>query len=323
MLGVPPALRRDHLSRTGTDPRGEGKEGLSRIRDSSAGTMPKRKSPKPKSEEPAPAPGPPSPTGTTFEELFGHVLEASFATLSSMSRVQKRPWGAIFVAPDYPAVPEANMAWVERVPTSGIGQVVLELDNATRSQGISYRRIEFADPEAAQPVQDTLIDMGFAPRRFLAMVRLGVSTCIRNPDLEVREVDTPEEWEVFEAILSELAAEFGDPEEVSRETIERHRARLTKLHEKVYMGLFSGEGAGIATLVPRARLAYVAEVGTRPKFRRRGVARTLVEEVSNLGQQMGIPYVGLMTSWENEAARTLYTSLGYQAVGERRGFHKA
>ena len=27
--------------------------------------------------------------------------------------------------------------------------------------------------------------------------------------------------------------------------------------------------------------------------------------------------------WENEAARTLYTSLGYQAVGERRGFHKA
>ena len=165
--------------------------------------------------------------------------------------------------------------------------------------------------------------MGFEPRRFLAMVRLGVSTCIRNPDLEVRGVDTPEEWEVFEAILSELYAEYGDAEETARQTIERHRARLSKLRERVYMGLFGGEGAGIATLVPRSRLAYVAEVGTRPKFRRRGVARTLVEEVSNLGQQMAIPYVGLMTSWDNEAARTLYTSLGYQAVGERRGFHKA
>jgi ribosomal protein S18 acetylase RimI-like enzyme len=279
---------------------------------------PKKKPKAPPQEEPAAAPAP----GTRFQDLFFEVLEASFATLSSVSRVQKRPWGAIFVAPDYPAVPDANMAWVERVPKSGIGQVVLELDNATRSQGISSRHIEFADPEAAHGVQETLVGMGFEPRRSMAMVRLGVSTCIRNPDLQVREVDTPEEWDVFEAILSELHGESGDSEEVARETIERHRARLHKLKEKVYMGLFAGEGAGIATLVPRARLAYVAEVGTRPKFRRRGVARTLVEEVSNLGQQMGIPYVGLMTSWENEAARTLYASLGYQAVGERRGFHK-
>ena len=277
----------------------------------------------PREKEPTPETGPTPPPGTTFAELLSEVVQASFATLSAMSRVQKRPWGFLAVAPDYPAVHDANMAWVDRVPKSGIGQVILELDNATRSQGISFRHIEFSDPEAAHQVQDSLTDMGFTPSRMLAMVRLGISTCIRNPDLEVREVDTPEEWEVFEAILSELAAEFGDPEEVARETIERHRARLTKLREKVYMGLFRGEGAGIATLVPRARLAYVAEVGTRPKFRRRGVARTLVEEVSNLGQQMGIPYVGLMTSWENEAARTLYTSLGYQAVGERRGFHKA
>jgi ribosomal protein S18 acetylase RimI-like enzyme len=265
----------------------------------------------------------PAASGTRFKELFSEVLQASFATLSAMSRVQKRPWGSLIIAPDYPAVHDANMAWVERVPKSGIGQVFLELDNATRSQGISFRHIEFADPEAAHAVQGSLIDMGFEPRRYLAMVRLGISTCIRNPDLQVREVDTPEEWELFEAILSELYAESGDSEELSREVIERHRARLPKLRERVYMGLFAGEGAGVATLVPRARLAYVAEVGTRPKFRRRGVARTLVEEVSNLGQQMGIPYVGLMTSWDNEAARTLYTSLGYQAVGERCGFHKA
>jgi len=263
----------------------------------------------------APAPAnvaPTPPAGTRFDELFSEVLQASFATLSSVSRVQKRPWGALAIAPDYPAVHDANMAWVERVPKSGIGQVVLELDNATRSQGISFRHIEFADP-----------DMGFEPTRMVAMVRLGVSTCIRNPDLEVREVDTPEEWEVFEAIFSELHEESGYSDEVSREIIERHRARLAKLKERVYMGLFAGEGAGVATLVPGQRLAYVAEVGTRPKFRRRGVARTLVEEVSNLGQQLGIPYVGLTTAWDNDPARALYASLGYQAVGERRGFHKA
>lgn len=263
------------------------------------------------------------PAGTTFAELFSEVLQASFATLSSMSRVHKRPWGAILVAPDYPAVHDANMAWVERLPKSGIGQVILELDNATRSQGISFRHLEFADPDAAHRSQEALVDMGFSPSRMVAMVRLGATACIKNPDLEVREVDTPEEWDVFEAIFSELHAESGYSEEVSREIIERHRARLPKLRERVVMGLFGGEGAGVATLVPRPRLAYVAEVGTRPKFRRRGVARTLVEDVSNLAQQLGIPYVGLTTAWDNEPAHALYTSLGYAPVGERRGFHKA
>ncbi len=278
--------------------------------------MPKEKAQGPplRTKEASPAPG------TRFEELLSEVAKASFATLSSVSRVQKRPWGALAIAPEYPAVHEANMAWVERVPKSGIGQVLLELDNATRSQGISFRHLEFADAGVAHQVQGTLIDMGFSPSRILAMVRLGVSTCIRNPDLQVREVDTPEEWDVIEAIFSELHAESGYPAEVSRELLERHRARLSKLKERVYMGLFGGEGAGVATLVPRPRLAYVAEVGSRPKFRRRGVGRTLVEEVSNLAQQMGIPYVGLTTAWDNEPARALYTSLGYQAVGELRGF---
>ena len=299
-------------------------ETLSRALPSVVTEMPKG-APKGKSKRP-PTPEREAVTpvaDTRFDELFSEVLQASFATLSSVSRVQKRPWGALAIAPDYPAVHDANMAWVERVPKSGIGQVVLELDNATRSQGISFRHIEFADPEAAHGVQDALVDMGFEATRNVAMVRLGVSTCIRNPDLEVREVDTPEEWEVFDAIFSELHEESGYSDEVSREIIERHRARLSKLKERVYMGLFGGEGAGVATLVPRTRLAYVAEVGTRPKFRRRGVARTLVEEVSNLGQQLGIPYVGLTTAWDNDPARALYTSLGYQAVGERRGFHKA
>ncbi|TLZ64853.1 MAG: hypothetical protein E6K16_03720, partial [Methanobacteriota archaeon] len=89
--------------------------------------MPKRKSPTPKVDEPAATRVPAPPPGTTFAELLLEVVQASFATLSAMSRVQKRPWGFLAVAPDYPAVHDANMAWVDRVPKSGIGQVILEL----------------------------------------------------------------------------------------------------------------------------------------------------------------------------------------------------
>ncbi len=235
----------------------------------------------------------------------------------------RRPWGAIFVAPDYPAVHDANLAWVDAIPKGGLSQVLLELDGAMRAQGISYRRLTFSDPKAAFEIQEQLIDMDFHAYRDLAMVRLGASACIRNPDLEVREVDTSGEWEVFDAVMSDLHAERGYTEEVSRALIDRYHERAPNLRERVYLGLFGGEGAGVATLVPRERLAFLGEVGTRPKFRRRGVARTLVEEVSNLGQQLGFPYVGLVTDHGNEAARALYNSLGYQPVGEIRGFFKA
>ena len=274
------------------------------------------------------SPPPPTETdstaveGTTFTELFAHVLEASFATFSSVSRVRVRPWGAIFVAPDYPAVHDANMAWVERIPKSGISQVLLELDGEMRSHGISFRRLEFADPDAAYDAQEALVGLDFAPTRGLAMVRLGESACVRNPDLMIREADTPEEWAVFDAVLSEIHAESGFSAEVSRELVKRYHARRRKLGERMYIGLLGGVGAGAVTLVPRNKIAFIAEVGTRPTFRRRGVARTLVEEVSSIGLQMGIPYVGLSTAWENEAARALYETLGYRPVGELRGFLK-
>src|SRR3989442_1911979 len=138
------------------------------------------------------SPPPPTETdstdveGTTFADLFAHVLEASFATLSSVSRVRVRPWGAIFVAPDYPAVHDANMAWVERVPKSGISQVLLELDGEMRSHGISFRRLEFPDPEAAYDAQEALIGLDFAPTRGLALVLFGGTPCFRNPDLVTR-----------------------------------------------------------------------------------------------------------------------------------------
>jgi len=281
--------------------------------------VPKGAEHRPPAAEDAPTP----PDGTTFAELLYEVLQASFATLSSVSRVRTRPWGAVLVAPDYPATHDANLAWVERVPKSGISQVLLELDSEMRSQGISFRRLEFADPHAAYDAQEGLVRLGFAPTRAVAMVRLGESACIRNPDLQIRAVDTSEERAVFDAVLADLHHESRYSKEVSRELVRRYHARMRKLNERVYLGLLGGEGAGVATLVPRAKLAYIAEVGTRPAFRRRGVARTLVEELSSVGLQMGIPYVGLSTGWENDAARAMYETLGYRPVGELRGFLKA
>jgi GNAT superfamily N-acetyltransferase len=257
-----------------------------------------------------------------LETLFAYVLEAEFAVASAGSRVDRRPWGAILVAPEYPQVHDANMAWVEGLPPGGTSQVLLELDSTMRANGISYRHLEFANPEAAVAAHPTLVGLDYRPTRAAAMVRLGSVTCIRNPDLEVREVDTPAERDVFDAVLAELFAESKYSAELSRQLLERIRARSSTLKEVLYLGLFNDEGAGTATLIPREKLALIDEVGTRPKFRRRGVARTVVDDVADRAQAMGLPYVGLVTGWDNTVARTLYESLGYKPVGEIRGFQK-
>jgi GNAT superfamily N-acetyltransferase len=261
-------------------------------------------------------------TNVRLETVFGHVLEAEFALLSSVSEVVRRPWGAILVAPDYPAIHEANMAWVDAVPPGGISQVLLELDGAMRAQGISFRRLEFSDAKAAHRLQAGLVDLGYRADRTLAMVRLRPAPCIRNEDLEVREVDTPEEWAVFDALMEEMNGESGHAPEVSQAHIERHHERADALGERVYLGLLGGEGVGLATLIPRERLGLVAELGTRKRFRRQGIARTLLDEVSDRANALRLPYVGLISRWENDPARALYESLGFEPVGEIRGFHK-
>ena len=262
-------------------------------------------------------------TSVKLETLFEYILEAEFAVLSSASEVRRRPWGAVLVAADYPAVREANLAWVDRVPAGGISQVILELDGAMRAQGISFRRLEFSDPKAAHGVQQTLVDLGYRPARAVAMVRLGDAPSFRNLDLEVREVDTPAEWEVFDAVMAELHAERGVGAEASKAILEWYHGRAAALGERAYMGLFEGEAAGIASIVPRPRLGLIAEVGTRPEHRKKGVARSLVEVVSDRSQALGLPYTGVVAPWDNEAARDLYASLGYQPVGEVRGFQRA
>ena len=62
----------------------------------------------------------------------------------------------------------------------------------------------------------------------------------------------------------------------------------------------------------------VAHVASEPRFRHRGVARRLMAEAETLARRAGCERCALLVELDNEPARRLYTSLGYQAVGEQR-----
>jgi ribosomal protein S18 acetylase RimI-like enzyme len=75
-------------------------------------------------------------------------------------------------------------------------------------------------------------------------------------------------------------------------------------------------GAGL-TPVPPADALYVDALATSPEFRRRGVARVLLDEATGVAAAAGLTSVALDTAATNSAAQALYEAAGFE-VTERR-----
>ena len=58
-------------------------------------------------------------------------------------------------------------------------------------------------------------------------------------------------------------------------------------------------------------------------FRRRGAARALLEELLAWGKAMDLAFLTLEVRASNAPAIALYTGLGFQEVGRRRGYYEA
>lgn len=81
-----------------------------------------------------------------------------------------------------------------------------------------------------------------------------------------------------------------------------------------YAGAWFGDGRGEADLLT---------IATAPTARRRGVARTLARELIARVERAGCTAMLLEVRASNAPAQHLYLSLGFEAVGRRRGYYTA
>lgn len=128
------------------------------------------------------------------------------------------------------------------------------------------------------------------------------------------------------AIVDEHAAMDAGRYEPLPEIIDRYAAwlpeRATDARSVFLVAEDEGSGtlagfvvAGVERNIPiytMREFGFVFDLWVEPSHRRGGVARALMLEVQRRFERMGVTQIRLETAAANEAARTLFASLGYR-----------
>ena len=84
----------------------------------------------------------------------------------------------------------------------------------------------------------------------------------------------------------------------------------------------SGGVVGYCIMLRAVDEAEIANIATAPGVRRRGVGARLLDDAITAGTAAGVVAMFLEVRESNTAARALYSSRGFVAVGRRRGYYR-
>jgi ribosomal-protein-alanine N-acetyltransferase len=85
---------------------------------------------------------------------------------------------------------------------------------------------------------------------------------------------------------------------------------------------FSGQVVGYAGLWVIFDEGHITRIVVDPKFRRKGIGKSLVIALMEIGRKRGCKSFTLEVRSSNIEARNLYGGLGFEEVGLRRGYYE-
>ncbi|AUH41932.1 GNAT family N-acetyltransferase [Streptomyces sp. CMB-StM0423] len=192
---------------------------------------------------------------------------------------------------------------------------VAALVGAFRERGL-LPRLEFA-PGAAPRVEGALRAAGFgteAVHEYLVCTPHTYTDPL--PGGNRPRVETPATEAEFRALDAALAEAFGGAFAASAEGAARLRRLGEDGGEVRFVRAGDGGCAGGATCSPRAEdTAELAGVGTRPAYRRRGVAAAVTAALTEAMFDRGAGSVWL--EYSGAGSRGTYTRVGYRPGGTR------
>lgn len=123
-------------------------------------------------------------------------------------------------------------------------------------------------------------------------------------------------WAERAALLNAAYADYFVPLQVTPEHAQAMQEIYSVDGARSVMARVGSELVGIAQLACRGERGWVSAVGVTPAWRRRGVARCLMQALLDHARTAGLCEVRLEVIDRNAPARALYTSLGFRITRE-------
>jgi ribosomal protein S18 acetylase RimI-like enzyme len=123
----------------------------------------------------------------------------------------------------------------------------------------------------------------------------------------------------FRTVMGATEAGSG----LSRDVIEQlwgvWQERSRRVGMRPYVAYLDGIPAGTVSVWPRGQFAWIDDVATHPDFRMRGIGRTMIFEACKRAMEARCEWLVLISDLF-DTPQEMYRTLGFEAIGEVRGF---
>jgi ribosomal protein S18 acetylase RimI-like enzyme len=238
----------------------------------------------------------------------------------SATEILNSPFGVAFFNRNFPDKHDLNVFWIERIaPSSDVGVLIQEVERIQGERELAYRRLIVEERDALEKLSPTLQALAWVYSSNVLMIRdVGAPTSAPG--------------EITVQIVSR--EQLGDPIYrwyLDEEGLTKHEAmmlmdasRVTEdsvptLHLAAALGT---KVAGWCELRILGQTAQLENVGTRRKYRRRGVGTALVNYAVDVSGREGAEVIFLQTD-AADRVQHLYSRLGFLQVGALHRFMKS
>ena len=90
-----------------------------------------------------------------------------------------------------------------------------------------------------------------------------------------------------------------------------------------FVAVMNGKVAAYGGMLTVLDEGQITNIATHPEQRRRGYAREVLQALIGYARENGIRAIFLEVRASNNAAISLYTSMGFECIGERKAFYRA
>lgn len=260
--------------------------------------------------------------GDDRNELMERSVSAFLGYLELGNTATRREWCTVVRNEQWPSVTDSNhVASIRARSQKEIDALLRETDDELDGAAYSAFRI---DPFTPPAVEARLLADGYKSGTDLHLVLSGpIEATTAAPEVEIRPVVSDADWEVLFGLKRADHAE-GSPDRSADLSRAISLAKKAKSPEVTYF-LATADGVDCAFFSSwpgHNGVGVVEDLYTRPEFRRRGIASSLVRHAVNHAWDRGAKHF-VISADPTDAPKDLYRRMGFAPLFIIRGYWRS